>query len=166
LQDRLQLRNYMTYLAYCLLEKKIEEDPAFERSRASARVARFVRLHETALGQKAEVVVEHFLRHVLPELGGAAKAMVVTSIRRLSRRRRWRVSRARAGLSTTSLSSSAVTGGDQGGASLILSRPGARVATVRWQACSWLRIPEHPVARSDGIRSGVPGYPVTPSPCR
>ena len=29
-----------------------------------------------------------------------------------------------------------------------------------------MRIPEHPVARSGGIRSGVPGYPVTPSPCR
>ena len=75
------LRHYMTYQAYYLLEKKIEEDPAFERSRASARVARFARLHETALGQKAEVIVEHFLRHVLPELGGAAKAMVVTSSR-------------------------------------------------------------------------------------
>ena len=75
------LRNYMTYQAYYLLEKKIEEDPAFERSRASARVARFARLHETALGQKAEVIVEHFRRHVLPELDGEAKAMVVTSSR-------------------------------------------------------------------------------------
>lgn len=75
------LRNYMTYQAYYQLEKKIEDDPAFERSRAASRVARFARLHETALGQKAEVIVEHFLRHVLPELGGAAKAMVVTSSR-------------------------------------------------------------------------------------
>ena len=75
------LRNYMTYHAYYLLEKKIEEDPTFERSRASARVARFARLHETALGQKAEVIVEHFRRHVLRELDGGAKAMVVTSSR-------------------------------------------------------------------------------------
>lgn len=75
------LRSYMTYQAYYQLEKKIEEDPAFERSRASARVARFARLHETALAQKAEVIVEHFRRHVLPELNGAAKAMVVTSSR-------------------------------------------------------------------------------------
>lgn len=47
----------------------------------AARVARFARLHETALAQKAEVIVEHFRRHVLPELNGDAKAMVVTSSR-------------------------------------------------------------------------------------
>ena len=35
------LRNYMTYHTYYKLEKKIEEDPAFERSRASSKVARF-----------------------------------------------------------------------------------------------------------------------------
>jgi hypothetical protein len=28
-----------------------------------------------------------------------------------------------------------------------------------------LRIPEHPIARSDGIRSPIPGHPITPA-CR
>ncbi|HEY6183072.1 MAG TPA: hypothetical protein VIW67_12555, partial [Terriglobales bacterium] len=34
-----------------------------------------------AIGQKVEVIVEHFRRHVLAELGGHAKAMVVTQSR-------------------------------------------------------------------------------------
>jgi type I restriction enzyme R subunit len=38
-------------------------------------------MHPTAIGQKVEVIVEHFRRHVMAELAGQAKAMVVTSSR-------------------------------------------------------------------------------------
>ncbi|WP_255356797.1 hypothetical protein [Thioclava sp. SK-1] len=44
-------------------------------------MARFIDFHETAMIQKAEVIVEHFRRHALPELAGQAKAMVVTASR-------------------------------------------------------------------------------------
>ena len=44
-------------------------------------MARFAALHPTALSQKVEVMVEHFRRHVRPELNGQAKAMIVTTSR-------------------------------------------------------------------------------------
>jgi type I restriction enzyme, R subunit len=75
------LQNYMTYNAYYQLEKTIEEDPEFKGRRAQAKVARYASLHPTAIDQKVEVIVEHFRRHVVSELGGKAKAMVVTQSR-------------------------------------------------------------------------------------
>jgi type I restriction enzyme R subunit len=75
------LQNYMTYKAYYELEKAIEDDPELQGRKAQRRVARFASLHPTAIGQKVEVIVEHFRRHVQNELGGRAKAMVVTQSR-------------------------------------------------------------------------------------
>lgn len=75
------LQNYMTYKAYYELEKAIEEDPELQGRKAQRRVARFATLHPTAIGQKVEVIVEHFRRHVQRELKGEAKAMVVTQSR-------------------------------------------------------------------------------------
>jgi type I restriction enzyme, R subunit len=72
------LQNYMTYRAYYQLEKTIEDDPEFIGKKAQARVAKYAKLHPTALDQKVEVIVEHFRRHVAGELNGQAKAMVVT----------------------------------------------------------------------------------------
>lgn len=75
------LRNYQTYSSYAKLEKAIEEDPKLLERKSARKVARFIDFHEFAMSQKAEVIVEHFRRHALPELGGQAKAMVVTSSR-------------------------------------------------------------------------------------
>lgn len=75
------LQNYMTYKAYYALEKTIDDDPELDTRRAQRKVARFAHLHPTALSQKVEVMVEHFQRHVRPELDGQAKAMIVTSSR-------------------------------------------------------------------------------------
>lgn len=75
------LQNYMTYKAYYELEKAIEDDPELQGRKAQRRVARFASLHPTAIGQKVEVIVEHFRRHVQHEIGGRAKAMVVTQSR-------------------------------------------------------------------------------------
>ena len=71
----------MTYKAYYQLEKAIEDDPELNGRRGQRRVARFASLHPTAIGQKVEVIVEHFRRHVLTELDGHAKAMIVTGSR-------------------------------------------------------------------------------------
>lgn len=75
------LQNYMTYKAYYQLEKAIEDDPELNGRRGQRRVARFASLHPTAIGQKVEVIVEHFRRHVMDDLGGQAKAMIVTGSR-------------------------------------------------------------------------------------
>ena len=50
----------MTYKAYYQLEKTIEDDPEFSGRSGQRRVARFATLHPTAIGQKVEVVIEHF----------------------------------------------------------------------------------------------------------
>ncbi len=75
------LQNYMTYKSYYQLEKAIEDDPRFESRGAQRKVARFAKLHPTAIAQKVEVIVEHFLRHISKELNGHGKAMVVTQSR-------------------------------------------------------------------------------------
>ena len=72
------LQNCMTYKAYYQLEKTIEDDPELKGRSAQRRVARFASLHPTAIGQKVEVVIEHFRRHVMGEFGGQARAMIVT----------------------------------------------------------------------------------------
>jgi type I restriction enzyme R subunit len=75
------LQNYMTYQAYYELEKAIDSDPKLRSKTAQRRVAKFAHLHPTAIVQKVEVMVEHFRRHVLHELHGQAKGMVVTASR-------------------------------------------------------------------------------------
>ncbi|MFZ4603344.1 MAG: type I restriction endonuclease subunit R [Caulobacterales bacterium] len=75
------LQNYMTYRAYYQLEKTIEDDPKLSGRKAQRKVAKFAHLHETAIGQKVEIIIEHFRRHVKGELDGQAKAMVVTASR-------------------------------------------------------------------------------------
>ncbi len=75
------LQNYTTYKAYYQLEKTIEDDPAFKGRKAQTRVARYASLHPSAIDQKVEVIVEHFRRHVVKEIDGKAKAMIVTQSR-------------------------------------------------------------------------------------
>lgn len=75
------LQNYMTYKAYYQLEKAIKDDPELSGRRGQRRVARYANLHPTAIGQKVEIIIEHFRRHVMNDLGGQAKAMIVTQSR-------------------------------------------------------------------------------------
>lgn len=75
------LQNYMTYKAYYQLEKTVEDDPELNGRRGQRKVARYASLHPTAIGQKAEIIVEHFRRHVMGELDGQAKAMIVSQSR-------------------------------------------------------------------------------------
>lgn len=75
------LANYVTYDTYFRIEKQVAEDPDFDKSRASAAIARFVSLHEHNLAQRAEIIVKHFRSHVAGKIGGQAKAMVVSASR-------------------------------------------------------------------------------------
>ncbi len=75
------LANYTTYKTYYQINKEVAEDPRCKTSDAKRQIARFVELHETNIAQRVEVIVEHFRTSVMDELGGAAKAMVVTSSR-------------------------------------------------------------------------------------
>ncbi|MCD8155971.1 MAG: DEAD/DEAH box helicase family protein [Clostridiales bacterium] len=73
--------NYTTYKTFYQINKEIEEDPRCKTSDAKRQIARFVELHETNIAQRIEVIVEHFRTSVMSELGGNAKAMVVTASR-------------------------------------------------------------------------------------
>jgi type I restriction enzyme R subunit len=75
------LANYVTYKTYYKLIKKAEDDPNVERKKAAQALARFMRLHPHNIGQKTEVMVEHFQHHTRHKIGGRAKAMVVTGSR-------------------------------------------------------------------------------------
>jgi type I restriction enzyme R subunit len=75
------LKNYVTYKTYYKLIKKAEDDPNVERKKAAKALARFMRLHPHNIGQKTEVMVEHFQQFTRHKIGGRAKAMVVTGSR-------------------------------------------------------------------------------------
>lgn len=75
------LQNYTTYNTYYKLNKEIEDDPKLKTSEAKRQIARFVELHGTNISQRIEVIIEHFRTTVMQELGGTAKAMVVTASR-------------------------------------------------------------------------------------
>jgi type I restriction enzyme R subunit len=75
------LKSYVTYKTYYKLIKKAEDDPNVERKTAARALARFMRLHPHNIGQKTEVMVEHFQHFTRHKIGGHAKAMVVTGSR-------------------------------------------------------------------------------------
>ena len=75
------LQNFTTYETFYRINKEIEEDPTCKTADAKRQIARFVELHETNIAQRIEVIVEHFRTTVMQELGGTAKAMVVTASR-------------------------------------------------------------------------------------
>lgn len=75
------LANYTTYNTFYRINKEIEEDPRCKTVDAKRQIARFVELHDTNIAQRIEVIVEHFRTSVMTELGGMAKAMVVTPSR-------------------------------------------------------------------------------------
>ena len=75
------LANYTTYAAYWRLFKTIEDDPRYEKGKAAYLLKSFVELHPHAIRLKVEIMVEHFFAEVAKEIGGRAKAMIVTRSR-------------------------------------------------------------------------------------
>ena len=75
------LRNYATYKRFFGLIKQIENDPDVPRRKAAKALTRYLELHPHNIEQVVSVIIEHFRLHVMHELGGRAKAMVVTGSR-------------------------------------------------------------------------------------
>ena len=75
------LQNYVTYKTYYQINKAIEDDPELETVTAKRKIAKYIELHDTNIAQKVEIIIEHFKNNIMKELGGKAKAMVVTSSR-------------------------------------------------------------------------------------
>jgi len=75
------LAHYTSYQRFYGLIKQIEDDPEVPRRKAAKALSGFLELHPVNIAQIVTVIVEHFRRFVLYELGGRAKAMVVTGSR-------------------------------------------------------------------------------------
>lgn len=77
------LKNYITYdLAFTIAHTAGGADVEVDTTKANTELMRWVRLHPTNIAQKVAVIVEHFRANVRTELGGRAKAMVVTGSRK------------------------------------------------------------------------------------
>ena len=75
------LKNYTTYKRFYGLIKQVENDPEVPRKKAAKALTRYLELHPVNIEQVVSVIVEHFRLYVMHELGGRAKAMVVTGSR-------------------------------------------------------------------------------------
>lgn len=75
------LENYTTYKRFFGLIKQVEDDPEVPRKKAAKALTRYLELHPVNIEQVVSVIVEHFRLSVMHELGGRAKAMVVTGSR-------------------------------------------------------------------------------------
>ena len=75
------LESYTTYQAYWRLLKTIEDDPRYDKSKASYLLRSFVDLHPHAIDQKVRIMIEHFTTKSQGQIGGRAKAMIVTRSR-------------------------------------------------------------------------------------
>ncbi|MDH3604197.1 MAG: putative DNA binding domain-containing protein, partial [Candidatus Tectomicrobia bacterium] len=75
------LQNYTTYTSYWRLLKTIEDDPRYDRDKATSLLKSFVELHAHAINEKVAIMVEHFMAQVQRAIGGRARAMIVTRSR-------------------------------------------------------------------------------------
>ena len=75
------LATYTTYRAYWRLFKKIEDDPRYDKTKAAYLLKSFVDLHPHAIDEKVRIMIEHFTGKSQREIGGRAKAMIVSRSR-------------------------------------------------------------------------------------
>ncbi len=78
------LQGYQTYDTALKIAGKAESGDGGDVEEAAARkgLMRWVKLHPTNIGQKVQIIVEHFHTNVAHLLDGKAKAMVVTDSRK------------------------------------------------------------------------------------
>lgn len=75
------LQNYIEYKTYYELCKQTEDDPLLKTNAAKRQIARFVDLTDDNINQRVNIIIEHFRTSVMEQLGGQAKAMVITASR-------------------------------------------------------------------------------------
>lgn len=74
------LANYTTYKSYYEIEKSIEENPEFDSARAQKKLKAYVEGHRQTIDIKAEIMLDHFISHVVnkKKLKGKAKGIIAT----------------------------------------------------------------------------------------
>ena len=74
------ISNYTTYKSYYEIQKSIADNPEFDTKKAQKKLRAFVEQSKHTIGTKAEIMLDHFISHVIDakKLKGNAKGMVVT----------------------------------------------------------------------------------------
>ncbi|MDF5081817.1 type I restriction endonuclease subunit R [Vibrio parahaemolyticus] len=74
------IANYTTYKSYYEIEKSIQDNPEFDSKKAQKRLRAYVEASQETIDTKAEIMLEHFIKHVIngKKLKGKGKGMVVT----------------------------------------------------------------------------------------
>lgn len=72
------LENYTCFESYFKLVKTIADDPKYKEMKANRALMGIVDWNPAMIGQKAQIIVEHFMNDVEGVLSDKAKAMVVT----------------------------------------------------------------------------------------
>ncbi len=75
------LKNYTTYEVYWSLYKQAENDPSYKTKEATKVLMKYVSTHEYTIQQKIGIMVEHFVKNAIHQIGEKAKAMIVTPSR-------------------------------------------------------------------------------------
>jgi type I restriction enzyme R subunit len=75
------LKNYTTYKTYFKTNKKIADNPEYKKKQIQKAVLKYANLRPENIEQKVEIILEHFLNKIEPQLDHSAKAMVVTDSR-------------------------------------------------------------------------------------
>lgn len=74
------LKCYTPVSSFYRLVKTVEDDPEFDTKKAQKKLRKYVESHDHAIGEKAEIMIDHFHDQVMAKrkIGGKARAMVVT----------------------------------------------------------------------------------------
>ena len=74
------LSNYTTYKSFYEIEKSILDNPLFDTKKAQKTLRSYVEKTQQTIDIKAEVMLDHFIQHVVntKKLKGKAKGMIVT----------------------------------------------------------------------------------------
>jgi type I restriction enzyme R subunit len=75
------LKNYTSYNVAFKIGSEFVDDTRVDEKSARRKLAKWLALNPVNVGQKVELIAEHFRKNVAHLLGGQAKAMVVTSSR-------------------------------------------------------------------------------------
>ena len=76
------LQSYTTYKRYFKLNKDIEEDKKFPKSRVRKMLVKWVDNQDYTIKSKIEIMLEHFVKGSSKEINGQARAMVVVRSRK------------------------------------------------------------------------------------
>lgn len=74
------LANYTTYRSYYEINKSIEDNPQFDTNKAQKKLRAFVERNPQTIAIKAEIMLDHFISHVVntKKLKGKAKGIIAT----------------------------------------------------------------------------------------